>query len=139
VTTHDLPTVAGLFTGSDVAAQRRLGMEPNEAGEARLRRRLLARTRSDDSTPVPSVIERVHADLASAPCVLLTATLDDALAVEERPNLPTTVDEWPNWRLALPRPLEDMEQMRLPNALALLLNRNGGPPAGLDARPPPAT
>jgi 4-alpha-glucanotransferase len=139
VTTHDLPTVAGLLTGSDLAAQRRLGMEPNEAGEAQLRRKLLARTHADDSTPVPSVIERVHADLATAPCLLLTATLDDALAVEERPNMPTTVDEWPNWRLALPRPLEDIEQMDLPHALAVLLNRNGATPVGLDARSLPAT
>ncbi len=29
VTTHDLPTVAGVWTGSDLEAQRRLGLEPN--------------------------------------------------------------------------------------------------------------
>ena len=26
----------------------------------------------------------------------------DAIGVEERPNMPGTVDEWPNWSLALP-------------------------------------
>ena len=26
--------------------------------------------------------------------------------VEERPNMPGTIDEWPNWRIALPMPLE---------------------------------
>ncbi len=139
VTTHDLPTVAGLLTGSDVAAQRRLGMEPNEAGEAELRRRLLARTGSDESTPVATVIERVHADLASASCLLLTATLDDALAVEERPNMPTTVDEWPNWRLALPRPLEEIEEMALPKALASRLNRDDVPSTALGAGSTPGT
>ena len=30
VTTHDLPTVAGLWTGADLAAQRALGLAPNE-------------------------------------------------------------------------------------------------------------
>ena len=41
--------------------------------------------------------------------MVVTATLDDALGVEERPNMPGTVDEWPNWRLALPRPIDEFE------------------------------
>ena len=36
VTTHDLPTIAGLWTGSDVAAQTELGLAP-ERGRARAR------------------------------------------------------------------------------------------------------
>lgn len=32
----------------------------------------------------------------------MLATLDDLAAVPERPNMPNTIDEWPNWRLALP-------------------------------------
>jgi 4-alpha-glucanotransferase len=30
VTTHDLPTIAGLWTGFDLKAQRELGLAPNE-------------------------------------------------------------------------------------------------------------
>ncbi|MEC4629978.1 4-alpha-glucanotransferase, partial [Bacillus safensis] len=30
VTTHDLPTVAGLWTGSDLRKQRKLHLKPNE-------------------------------------------------------------------------------------------------------------
>ena len=67
------------------------------------------------------MIERVYADLARAPCLLLTASLEDALAVEERPNMPATVDERPNWRLALPLPLEDLEPLELPKAIAASL------------------
>ena len=37
VTTHDLPTIAGLWSGSDLEAQTRLGLSPNEAGTARIR------------------------------------------------------------------------------------------------------
>jgi 4-alpha-glucanotransferase len=29
--------------------------------------------------------------------------------VDERPNQPGTVDQWPNWSIALPVPLEDIE------------------------------
>ncbi len=45
VTTHDLPTVAGVLTGSDLAAQRRIGTEPNEEASARLLERLRSRWR----------------------------------------------------------------------------------------------
>ena len=41
-----------------------------------------------------------------APSLIRLATLEDALAVERRPNVPGTVDERPNWRLPLPKPLE---------------------------------
>ena len=40
--------------------------------------------------------------------MLVTATLDDALGVEERPNYPGTTDER-NWSVALPVPIEELE------------------------------
>ncbi len=121
VSTHDLPTVAGVFTGLDLEAQRRLGLEPNEEASARLRDQLLVRTGSTATTPVEEVVARVYDDLAAVPCLLLTASLDDALAVTERPNMPGTVDDWPNWRLALPEPLEQIERLELPRAIAASL------------------
>jgi 4-alpha-glucanotransferase len=124
VSTHDLPTLAGVLSGSDLRAQREIGLQPNEEASAALRQRLLEWTGSDDATPVDEIIDRVHADLGTAPCVVLTASLEDALAVEERPNMPGTVDEWPNWRLALPRPLEDLEDLPLPRAIAARLTRH---------------
>ena len=54
------------------------------------------------------VSQRVHELLAEAPSAILTATLDDAVGVEERPNYPGTTDGT-NWSLALPLPLEDIE------------------------------
>ena len=38
-------------------------------------------TRATSRTPVSAVIARLHASLATAPSRLLTATLDDAMAV----------------------------------------------------------
>jgi len=37
------------------------------------------------------------------------ASLEDALGVEERANTPGTTTERPNWRLALPVSLEEIE------------------------------
>jgi 4-alpha-glucanotransferase len=123
ITTHDLPTVAGVLTGSDLVVQRRLDLDPNEDAFADLQAKLRTRTEAEPSTPVEVVTARVYADLGRAPCLLLTASLDDALAVEERPNMPSTVDEWPNWRLALPEPLEKFDDTALPKAIAAGLTR----------------
>lgn len=121
VTTHDLPTVAGVMTGSDLQAQRDIGTEPNEESSAALARKV--RDRAPGVEP-DQVIAGVYGDLAEAPCYLLTATLDDVLAVEERPNMPGTTDAWPNWCLALPAPLEDLEKVPLAARLAELLRRD---------------
>jgi 4-alpha-glucanotransferase len=123
VTTHDLPTIAGLWTGADIEAQAAMGREPNRAGFNEMRDRLRAISGVNDDAPVAEVIERVHARLGEAPSRIVTATLDDALAVTERPNMPGTVDEWPNWSMALPDPLEAIEQADLPRAIARALGR----------------
>jgi 4-alpha-glucanotransferase len=120
VSTHDLPTVAGVLTESDLQAQRDIGVEPNEESSAQLQAKL--RSRAPGESP-EEVIRGVYADLAEAPCFLLVATLDDVLAVEERPNMPGTTGEWPNWRLALPAPLEDLEKRPLAAEVARLLGR----------------
>ena len=123
VTTHDLPTSAGLWTGSDLEAQKELGLSPNEAGTHQIQARVRRLTRSRSDTPVREVIARLHAALARARSRILTATLDDAMAVEERPNMPATNDEWPNWRLALPAPIESLRDDRLARRIARALSR----------------
>ena len=121
VTTHDLPTVAGVLDGSDYVAQQELGMNPNEESSMRLRQRLLDWTGCDAGTEAGEVIVRAYDDLAASPCMLLVAGLEDALAVSERPNMPGTIDEWPNWRRPLPAPLDQLEEMALPAAIAARL------------------
>lgn len=108
VTTHDLPTIAGLWRGSDLDAQRRLDLNPNEAGTREMRERLARTTRSSERTSIDEVIVRTHRALARAPSVVVSATLEDAAAAEARPNMPGTVDEWPNWKQPLPQRLESL-------------------------------
>jgi 4-alpha-glucanotransferase len=109
VTTHDLPTVAGVWSGADIQAQRDLGLHPNEAGSAAMRDRLEDWTDARADSPAEAVIASAYGLLAAAPCRVLTVALDDVAGVTERPNMPGTVDAWPNWSIALPVPLEDLE------------------------------
>lgn len=123
VTTHDLPTIAGLWSGSDLRAQRALGLAPNEAGTEAIRHRLAATTGVAPGADVEAVIVRTHERLRRAPSRLVTATLEDALAVEERPNMPGTTGTWPNWSIALPATLEEIERHPLVARVAAALRR----------------
>ena len=123
VTTHDLPTVAGLWTGSDLRAREALGLKTNRPLEARLKRRLVRHPGDPPGGTVEDVIVGAHAQLAQSPSQLLAATLDDACAAEARPNMPGTTTQWPNWSIPLPRRLEQIEKDRLPRRLASVLAR----------------
>jgi 4-alpha-glucanotransferase len=90
-----------------------------------LRERLGRLTGCDADAPATRVIEGTYAALAEAPSAVITATLEDALAVEERPNMPGTTVEWPNWSIALPAPLESLETAPLPRRLARILGGRG--------------
>jgi 4-alpha-glucanotransferase len=107
ITTHDLPTVAGLWTGEDVEEQREYGTgteEELERGRKSLLERLPGLT---DDAPGERAVERAHELLAGAPSLLLSATLDDAVGELRRPNMPGTTER-PNWSLPLPVPVEDL-------------------------------
>ena len=123
VTTHDLPTIAGVWTGADLAHQKEIGLEPNEEATLALRDKLAKLAGVDDDAPVDEVVARTYGALAEAPSMLLTAGLDDALGVEERPNMPGTIDQWPNWRIALPVTLEEIEADPRPRRVAAALDR----------------
>ncbi|MGY1603678.1 4-alpha-glucanotransferase [Geodermatophilus sp. SYSU D00815] len=107
VTTHDLPTVAGLWTGADVEEQRELGTgsaEELQSGRLALLRKLQGvRGNARPATAVRRAYER----LATAPSLLLSATLEDAVGEVRRPNMPGTTER-PNWSLPLPVPVEDL-------------------------------
>ncbi|MGH9120568.1 MAG: 4-alpha-glucanotransferase, partial [Acidimicrobiales bacterium] len=136
VTTHDLPTVAGVWTGSDLEAQRAAGLEPNEAAFLALRYRLGEWTGCSDGTPVAEVIARAYSLVAESPCAVVAATLEDVSGAEERPNMPGTPGlsadgkGWPNWSRALPLPLEELERSELAGRVAAELSvrshRSGG-------------
>jgi 4-alpha-glucanotransferase len=122
VTNHDLPTVAGLWTGSDLRAQQDLRLEPNVEGTLATRARLRDRLGVADDAPADEVVIGAYERLARAPSRLLVGTLEDALGVEERPNQPGTMNERPNWGRALPLPLEALFAHPLPRRIARALD-----------------
>ncbi len=110
VTTHDLPTIAGLWTESDLREQAAVGLAPNVEGTRALREHLRGLTGVAADAPADAVRMAAHRQLAEAPSIAVAATLEDALGVAERPNLPgTTAERRANWSLALPRSLEEIE------------------------------
>lgn len=122
LTTHDLPTVAGLWAGADFRAQERIGLRPDPDGFRSMRDKLKWLTEAPDDLSADEIVRRAHVALARAPSAVLIASLHDALAVEDRPNMPGTIEQWPNWSIALPQPLEVLEQAELPRTLATVLN-----------------
>ncbi|MFM7062591.1 MAG: 4-alpha-glucanotransferase [Actinomycetes bacterium] len=113
-TTHDLPTVAGLWTGADARRRSEAGLPPDPAGDELLRHRLRVLTGSPDDRPTEQVVLAAEEAVAHSPSLVALATLEDACAVEERPNQPGTVDELPNWRLALPVRVEELDATAAP-------------------------
>ena len=98
IETHDLPTVAGIWTRSE--PEHRLH---------HLREKLVNMTRLPDETPPVDVAVTAYDALARGRPRMVIASLEDALGVHERPNVPGTTTEFPNWRRALPMSLEEIE------------------------------
>ena len=110
VTTHDLPTVSGLWGGLDLHDQRRYGTGVDDelrAARGQLRRRLRQRTGLAADASVDEAVIAAHRLLARAPSTLLTATLEDLVAQRARPNLPGATQR-PNWSLPLPVLVDDL-------------------------------
>ncbi len=127
VSTHDLPTISGVWSGADLAARRAIGVAVDEEAEQGLLDRL-RRVCGPDAVSAGDAVTAAYAAVSAAPSLLVAATLDDALGVEERPNQPGTVGEWPNWSLALPEPMESVMADPRVGRLAAVLARGRGAP-----------
>jgi 4-alpha-glucanotransferase len=128
VTTHDLPTVAGLWTGSDAEDQLASTDMPEEDVRSG-RKELLARLRRGGLPEGASVEEAVSAayeQLAEAPSLLLSLALEDAVLEERRPNVPGTVER-ENWRIPLRLPLEELVESEQALRLARLVGDTARP------------
>lgn len=121
ITTHDLPTVAGVWTGTDLADQKVAGVTIPANGDEDFRHRLRVAASTDDGASVDHVVVESYRKLAESPCMIVTAALDDLLGAEHRPNVPGTIDEHPNWRIPLPLPLDGLADAPLAEPIATVL------------------
>jgi 4-alpha-glucanotransferase len=108
VTTHDLPTVAGVWTGADDEELVELGRPTPADQQGVIRRRLDAAVGLPADAATGAVIDAVHRRLGETPAVLTLATLEDVCEVPVRPNVPGTVAERLNWSRSLPRTVEQL-------------------------------
>lgn len=132
VTTHDLPTVAGLWTGSDVEEQTRYVDTARDILE-RGREQLLSRWRDaaglTDDAANSQAIETAHAWLGRAPSILVSATLEDAVGDERRPNIPGAGGR-ENWCIPLKVRVDDLSSYPTVAAVARILAQAVSRPRG---------
>ncbi|MFM0727437.1 4-alpha-glucanotransferase [Paraburkholderia strydomiana] len=126
-TTHDLPTVAGWWRGSDITWRNRIGQtmaradgrdaeqaaqEERAADRAALWRAFqqagVAAPQVGPPPPDSAPVDEALAFVAATPGPLVTFPLEDLLALVDQPNLPGSIDEHPNWRRRMSLPIEEM-------------------------------
>lgn len=115
--THDLPTLAGWWSGRDIdwawkiGRKSRFDSEAEErADRAHERSRLwnVLQENGPAQGPCPaadqpeSFITAACTHVAGSACELVIIPLEDVFGLVEQPNLPGTTDEHPNWRRRLP-------------------------------------
>jgi 4-alpha-glucanotransferase len=111
VSTHDLPTLASWWEGSDIDLRARLGLYPDAAAQAdvraaraRDRERLLDALAAAGIRPrwpvdrfEPQFAAAVHAYLAATRSTLVAVQAEDLLGMREPVNVPGTSTEHANW------------------------------------------
>ena len=115
--THDLATIAGWWSGHDLAWRSQLGVAGDANGaEQEAQERITDRAAlwaalhhsgaAQGEAPPPSnpapVVDAALRHMATAACELVIVPAEDALGLAEQPNLPGTMGEHPNWRRRLP-------------------------------------
>lgn len=136
--THDLATVAGVCQLAEALTDAANGVDENDGAggpidenDKQLVERLsrLAAVGSSTAydltqTSIDAVILAAHETLAGAGSTVVLSSLDDSQAIAEQPNHPGTVDEFPNWRLALPVPIEDFDTTLAPQIAGAMISRH---------------
>jgi 4-alpha-glucanotransferase len=114
VTTHDLPTATGWWDGSALRLRDELGLLTEPVADAQRRQAddhaaMLALLRAhgaltEDATDVRARVVALYRFLMSTPSALVAVALWDGVGDARQPNVPGTVDAYPNWRLPLSVP-----------------------------------
>jgi glycogen operon protein len=114
VSTHDLPTLVGWWSGADIAERHALGLLPDVAAAQaermaekgamvdRLKTEGLLASTPDPDAPLPDAADAaVHAFVAATPSLLALVQADDLAGAVDAVNLPGTDGERRNWRRRL--------------------------------------
>lgn len=106
--THDTPTLAGWWTGRDIAWRRSFASVSDDADDIRAdeRKSLWAAVGGPGDPPADPPLDPILDAVADAPAPLLIVPMEDLAGLAEAPNIPGTVDEHPNWRRRMPASTE---------------------------------
>ncbi len=127
-TTHDLPTLAGFWTGEDIEARRGAGMFPDDTvyrrqvrERAAEKQKMLDLLHSLDLLPgyvprsaefLPEITGELHnaviGFLALTPSQLLAVNQEDLTKETAQQNLPATTWQYPNWSRKMKFTLEQL-------------------------------
>lgn len=138
LSTHDLPTAAGFLVGEHVRARAELGLLDDVAAEeksaAREREEWVALLQSEgllsSSDPEDAeIVVGMHRFLASTPSRLKLISPYDVVGERRQPNLPGTIDEYPNWRQPLPETFEELRADPRVAEIAALFGAHAHAPA----------
>ncbi len=130
-TTHDLISTAGWWAGADLEPEAQGAADETNPHAIRAWDSGLLwgafqneglvhgeRPAPDNTGPV---VDAAVKFIAKTPCRLKILALEDALGVEDQPNVPGTIDEKPNWRHRLAGPAEDLlKDQAVASRLAIL-------------------
>jgi len=141
-TTHDLPTLAGFWAGTDIDTRHRLGLLGDEdarrrAQQERLeeKRRMIERLIQLKLLPEDYPLEAAEGTdltgelhnaitgfLAHTPSLLMTLNQEDLTKELDQQNLPATTWQYPNWRRKMRFSLEELDSHPLAQAFAKMLS-----------------
>jgi len=132
-TTHDLPTVAGWWSGEDIRTRHALGLATPGEEQARTQDRARlwrAFAAAGQDGPMPAAdqpapaVDAALGHVAKAPSPLMLVPPEDLLGLAEQPNLPGTIDEHPNWRRRLEPPARELFEAPAVRARVDLIRRH---------------
>ncbi len=111
VTTHDLPTATGWLAAEHVRLRASLDLLDGPADDAYRaaaadREALMDLVKAERIATDDDVVA-LHAVIARAASRLVLSSPTDVIGEIRQPNLPGTIDEYPNWRIPLPLTLEE--------------------------------
>jgi 4-alpha-glucanotransferase len=130
VSTHDLPTLKGFWTGQDISLRQRLGMFPTKVQyhtalenrekekEEILKRLVTSGFLAQEVVDYPEILTELTDELHSAiigfllstPAKLAIISQEDLFRDGRQQNLPGTVLEYPNWSTKMNYTLDELGQ-----------------------------
>jgi (1->4)-alpha-D-glucan 1-alpha-D-glucosylmutase len=155
VSTHDLATLQGWWSSTDLQERIRLGLFPRDAialqqlaDRAAERAQLMLALQQAGLLDAEAVARAlgsgvldadacaaVHRYLAQTPARLMMVQAEDLLGEREQANMPGTLDTHPNWRRRLPLPAERWPDDTRVNAVAAAVVRERPAPMGAAGAP----